>query len=128
QPVSLGSSEEHQAQGADSGEHVTGTGEGSGDVSPRATSAEEPEAGNPLVRIWRGAGTGNRSAYSTTAFSRCLAGRALPSAPAGGPAAHGACGAPSAPRQPHWRGPQPGGARCSATVAGAAQASQDGGG
>src|SRR5215813_3430895 len=35
--------------------------------------AEEPDAGNPLVRIWRGAGMGNRSAYSTTVFLlRCL--------------------------------------------------------
>src|SRR5216683_3227640 len=34
-------------------------------VSPRATSTEEPDGGNLLVRIWRGAGTGNRSAYST---------------------------------------------------------------
>ena len=40
-----------------------------GRESPRATSAEEPDAGNPLVRIWRGAGMGNRPAYSTTAFS-----------------------------------------------------------
>ena len=44
-----------------------------GRESPRATLAEEPDAGNPLVRIWRGAELGNRSAYSTTAFStaRC---------------------------------------------------------
>ena len=42
---------------------------GVGRASPRATVAEEPEAGNPLVRIWRGAELGNRSAYSTTAFS-----------------------------------------------------------
>ena len=40
-----------------------------GRESPRATLAEEPDAGNPLVRIWRGAELGNRSAYSTTAFS-----------------------------------------------------------
>ena len=39
-----------------------------GRESPRATLAEEPDAGNPLVRIWRGAELGNRSAYSTTAF------------------------------------------------------------
>ena len=38
-----------------------------GRESPRATSAEEPDAGNPLVRIWRGAGMGNLPAYSTTA-------------------------------------------------------------
>src|SRR5262249_44169170 len=38
-------------------------------VEPRATSAEEPDGGNLLVRIWRGAGTGNLPAYSTTAFS-----------------------------------------------------------
>ena len=35
------------------------------DGSPRATSAEEPEGGNLLVRIWRGAELGNHSAYST---------------------------------------------------------------
>ena len=39
-----------------------------GRESPRATSAEEPDAGNPLVRIWRGAGVGNLPAYSTTLF------------------------------------------------------------
>jgi hypothetical protein len=38
-------------------------------VEPRATSAEEPDAGNPLVRSWRGAGTGNLPAYSTKPFS-----------------------------------------------------------
>src|SRR5262249_16999089 len=48
------------------GEHVTGTCEGSGDVEPRATSVEEPDGGNLLVRIWRGAGVGNLPAYSTT--------------------------------------------------------------
>jgi hypothetical protein len=37
-----------------------------GRESPRAPLAEEPDAGNPLVRIWRGAELGNRSAYSTT--------------------------------------------------------------
>ena len=37
-------------------------------MSPRATSTEEPDGGNLLVRIWRGAGTGNLPAYSTTAF------------------------------------------------------------
>ena len=36
-----------------------------GRESPRVTSAEEPDAGNPLVRIWRGAGMGNLPAYST---------------------------------------------------------------
>jgi hypothetical protein len=41
-----------------------------GRESPRATLAEEPDAGNPLVRIWRGAELGNRSAYSTSHFSR----------------------------------------------------------
>jgi hypothetical protein len=34
-------------------------------IEPRATSTEEPDGGNLLVRIWRGAGTGNRPAYST---------------------------------------------------------------
>src|SRR5262245_32715034 len=38
-------------------------------VSPRVTLTEEPDGGNLLVRIWRGAGVGNRPAYSTTAFS-----------------------------------------------------------
>jgi hypothetical protein len=51
-----------------------------GRESPRATLAEEPDAGNPLVRIWRGAELGNRSAYSTTAFL-ALPRPHLPSAP-----------------------------------------------
>jgi hypothetical protein len=38
-------------------------------MSPRATPTEEPDGGNLLVRIWRGAGVGNRPAYSTTAFA-----------------------------------------------------------
>jgi hypothetical protein len=38
-------------------------------MSPRATPTEEPDGGNLLVRIWRGAGVGNLPAYSTTAFS-----------------------------------------------------------
>jgi hypothetical protein len=44
-------------------------------MSPRATSTEEPDGGNLLVRIWRGAGMGNLPAYSTTAFSRRPPGR-----------------------------------------------------
>ena len=36
--------------------------------SPRVTSTEEPDGGNLLVRIWRGAGVGNLPAYSTTVF------------------------------------------------------------
>src|SRR6266568_1157919 len=44
-----------------------------GRESPRVTSTEEPDGGNLLVRIWRGAGVGNLPAYSTTAFLfRCL--------------------------------------------------------
>ena len=39
-----------------------------GRESPRVTSTEEPDGGNLLVRIWRGAGVGNLPAYSTTAF------------------------------------------------------------
>ena len=44
-----------------------------GRESPRVTSTAEPDGGNLLVRIWRGAGVGNLPAYSTTAFStaRC---------------------------------------------------------
>ena len=38
-------------------------------MSPRATPTEEPDGGNLLVRIWRGAGVGNLPAYSTTAFA-----------------------------------------------------------
>jgi|GEM_PF-5120347 len=49
-----------------------------GRESPRATLAEEPDAGNPLVRIWRGAELGNRSAYSTSHFSREPTHRRLP--------------------------------------------------
>jgi hypothetical protein len=56
-----------------------------GRESPRATLAEEPDAGNPLVRIWRGAELGNRSAYSTSHFSRELTPRRLP---APGPCPH----------------------------------------
>src|SRR2546425_9709669 len=41
---------------------------------PRVTSTEEPDGGNLLVRIWRGAGVGNLPAYSTTAFWRRPAG------------------------------------------------------
>src|SRR5262249_28993426 len=40
-----------------------------GRESPRVTATEEPDGGNLLVRIWRGAGVGNLPAYSTTAFS-----------------------------------------------------------
>jgi RNA-directed DNA polymerase len=38
------------------------------DGSSRVTPTEAPEGGQLLVRIWRGAGTGNRPAYSTTAL------------------------------------------------------------
>jgi hypothetical protein len=62
-----------------------------GRESPRATLAEEPDAGNPLVRIWRGAELGNRSAYSTSHFSREPTRQRLPvSRPC-----------------PPWRSPQP---------------------
>ena len=55
--------------------------------------------------------------------------RPLASAPLlAAPRARGVCGAPSARRRPRRHGSQPGGARCSATFAGAGQASQDGGG
>jgi hypothetical protein len=67
------------------------------DGSPRATSAEEPDGGNLLVRIWRGAELGNRSAYSTKPFSPRPPGCTPPSAAT---LARGACRAPSAPRQP----------------------------
>src|SRR6266446_10912936 len=39
-----------------------------GRESPRVTSTEEPDGGNLLVRIWRGAGVGNLPAYSTSTF------------------------------------------------------------
>jgi hypothetical protein len=39
-------------------------------MSPRATSTEEPDGGNLLVRIWRGAGVGNLPAYSTTRIGK----------------------------------------------------------
>jgi len=51
-----------------------------GRESPRATLAEEPDAGNPLVRIWRGAELGNRSAYSTRLFCAVGVGAPAPSA------------------------------------------------
>ena len=75
-----------------------------GRESPRATSAEEPDAGNPLVRIWRGAELGNRSAYSTTAFLT------LPR---------------QCPAVAHRHGPHQGGARWSTSVAGAGQAARE---
>src|SRR4030095_16763799 len=61
-----------QVQRLDVVRHVTMTAGGS-EMSPRATPTEEPDGGNLLVRIWRGAGVGNLPAYSTTAFStaRC---------------------------------------------------------
>ena len=52
-----------------------------GRESPRATSAEEPDAGNPLVRIWRGAGMGNRPAYSTSTFRTSLTSVPSPESP-----------------------------------------------
>ena len=67
-----------------------------GRESPRATSAEEPDAGNPLVRIWRGAGSGNRSAYSTTAFSTDRVRPLVP--PSRPPAGALAQGVPVSPR------------------------------
>jgi hypothetical protein len=36
---------------------------------PRVTATAEPDGGNLLVRLWRGAGTGNLPAYSTSHFS-----------------------------------------------------------
>src|SRR4030095_13367324 len=57
-----------QVQRLDVVRHVTMTAGGS-EMSPRATPTEEPDGGNLLVRIWRGAGVGNLPAYSTTAFS-----------------------------------------------------------
>src|SRR5713101_7191076 len=53
-----------------------------GRESPRVTSAEEPDGGNLLVRIWRGAGLGDLPAYSTTHFSPRAAGTPPPAAPA----------------------------------------------
>src|SRR5215467_2402 len=74
-----------------------------GRESPRVTSTEEPDGGNLLVRIWRGAGVGNLPAYSTTAFLPDVCGSAPPephrldaAAPLGPTA--GAC------RSARWRG------------------------
>src|SRR6266446_8964604 len=47
-----------------------------GRESPRVTSTEEPDGGNLLVRIWRGAGVGNLPAYSTTLFCHSPVGHA----------------------------------------------------
>src|SRR5215470_8178500 len=55
-----------------------------GRESPLVTSTEEPDGGNLLVRIWRGAGVGNLPAYSTTAFIRWRLG----STPSGAPQRH----------------------------------------
>src|SRR4029453_18234835 len=45
--------------------HAHGSWSGSGVGNPRVTPTEEPDGGNLLVRIWRGAGAGNLPAYST---------------------------------------------------------------
>ena len=74
-------------------------------MSPRATPTEEPDGGNLLVRIWRGAGVGNLPAYSTMPFG----------APAGCVRPY----LPRRPRRPRPRAPKPGGAR-------SGQAAQDG--
>src|SRR5262244_3475069 len=52
-----------------------------GRESPRVTSTEEPDGGNLLVRIWRGAGMGNLPAYSTTVFLSGVCGSAPPELP-----------------------------------------------
>src|SRR6266516_2395192 len=52
-----------------------------GRESPRVTPTEEPDGGNLLVRIWRGAGVGNLPAYSTTAFLPDVYGSAPPELP-----------------------------------------------
>jgi hypothetical protein len=54
---------------------------GVGRASPRVTSAEEPDGGNLLVRIWRGVGLGDLPAYSTTLLCHSAVGRALPEQP-----------------------------------------------
>ena len=76
-----------------------------GRESPRATLAEEPDAGHPLVRIWRGAELGNRSAYSTTVFLRHHPGSTPPAPPAGEHAPptappHGSSRVPRAAQRP----------------------------
>ena len=71
---------------------------------------------------------GNRPAYSTTAFSRRPAGPARPSRRRRPRCTPGAGGPPRTPRRPRRSGPQPGRARCSATLAGAGQAPQQAGG
>ena len=45
-----------------------------GRASRRVTSAEEPDGGNLLVRIWRGVGLGDLPAYSTKAFCAAVSG------------------------------------------------------
>jgi hypothetical protein len=58
-------------------------------MESRVTPTEEPDGGNLLVRIWRGAGTGNLPAYSTTRLFRAAAGSSA-AAGAGGAAARAA--------------------------------------
>jgi RNA-directed DNA polymerase len=85
-------------------------------VSPQVTSAEEPDGGHLLVRIWRGAGMGNLPAYSTTAFStsRVRPPRAVPPCrpPAGARA--GVC-LPATPAHP-WRTHRPWARRATETI------------
>ena len=89
-----------------------------GRESPRATLAEEPDAGNPLVRIWRGAELGNRSAYSTSPFARAPTRWRLP-APRSlqlPPPATGERRRPPARPQPRTPRVTPGGTRRPATT------------
>ena len=44
----------------------------------RVTATEEPDGGNRLGRLWRGAGVGNLPAYSTTGFCHSPVGNAPP--------------------------------------------------
>jgi hypothetical protein len=80
-----------------------------GRESPRATWAEEPDARNPLVRIWRGAELGNRSAYSTSHFSRRPTRPRPPTPCHPAPAGAHAWGRPTRPTLPAWRRPCQGG-------------------
>src|SRR6266481_6665987 len=77
-----------------------------GRESPRVTSTEEPDGGNLLVRIWRGAGVGNLPAYSTTTDRKFK--RSFGATPAAAPAPASPTGRPTVrtalPSRPERRG------------------------
>jgi hypothetical protein len=94
-------------------------------------ATEAPDGGNLLVRLWRGAGTGNLPAYSTTPFFAPTLGECAPwhspAAPSSGHAWPGVFTrtlAPGVPHPPERTGEGRG--QRSVAAAGAGHAPQDG--